>query len=85
MVLYVLKNDEVEVVFKFNGLGDRVINDTGESGFFSEEAIEIVALADSCNQLIFIRYSGYCGGYSWRFKDKLNKISVQNVLYLILL
>ena len=44
MVYYVLKDKEVEVVFEFNGLGDRVIYDTGDSGFFSEEAIGIAAL-----------------------------------------
>lgn len=44
MVYYVLKDKEVEVVFEFNGLGDWVIYDTGDSGFFSEEAIGIAAL-----------------------------------------
>nr|YP_010037181.1 NADH dehydrogenase subunit 6 [Galictis vittata]QQW47853.1 NADH dehydrogenase subunit 6 [Galictis vittata] len=43
---YVLEGDdvEVEVVFKFNGAGDWVIYDTGDSGFFSEEAMGIAAL-----------------------------------------
>ena len=44
MVYYVLKDEEVEVVFKFDGLGDWVIYDTEDSGFFSEEALGIVAL-----------------------------------------
>ena len=44
MVYYVLKDKEVEVVFEFNGLGDWVIYDTRDSGFFSEEAIGIAAL-----------------------------------------
>ena len=44
MVYYVLKDKEVEVVSEFNGLGDWVIYDTGDSGFFSEEAIGIAAL-----------------------------------------
>lgn len=44
MVYYVLKDKEVEVVFEFNGLGDWVIYDTGDFGFFSEEAIGIAAL-----------------------------------------
>lgn len=44
MVYYVLKDKEVEIVFKFNGLGDWVIYDTGDSGFFSEEAMGIAAL-----------------------------------------
>ena len=44
IVYYVLKDKEVEVVFKFNGMGDWVIYDTGYSGFFSEEAMGIAAL-----------------------------------------
>ena len=44
MVYYVLKDEEVEIVFQFNGLGDWVIYDTGDSGFFSEEAMGIAAL-----------------------------------------
>ena len=44
MVYYVLKDKEVEIVFKFNGMGDWVIYDTGDSWFFSEEAIGIAAL-----------------------------------------
>ena len=39
MVYYVLKDEEVEIVFQFNGLGDWVIYDTWDSGFFSEEAM----------------------------------------------
>lgn len=37
-VIYVLKNDEVKVVFEFNGMGD------WDSGFFSQEAMGIAAL-----------------------------------------
>nr|YP_007625833.1 NADH dehydrogenase subunit 6 [Blastocerus dichotomus]AEP20920.1 NADH dehydrogenase subunit 6 [Blastocerus dichotomus] len=44
MVFYVMKDEEVEIVFQFNGLGDWVIYDTGDSGFFSEEAMGIAAL-----------------------------------------
>ena len=44
MVFYILKDEVVEIVFKFNGLGDWVIYDTGDSGFFSEEAMGIAAL-----------------------------------------
>nr|QUJ09864.1 NADH dehydrogenase subunit 6 [Tremarctos ornatus]CAQ68480.1 NADH dehydrogenase subunit 6 [Tremarctos ornatus] len=44
VVCCVLKDDEVEIVFKFNGVGDWVIYDTGDSGFFSEEAMGIAAL-----------------------------------------
>ena len=38
---YILKDDEVEVVLKFNGMGDWAIYDTGDSGFFTEEAMGI--------------------------------------------
>nr|YP_007626587.1 NADH dehydrogenase subunit 6 [Pudu puda]AEP22077.1 NADH dehydrogenase subunit 6 [Pudu puda] len=44
MIFYVMKDEEIEVVFQFNGLGDWVIYDTGDSGFFSEEAMGIAAL-----------------------------------------
>nr|YP_009253024.1 NADH dehydrogenase subunit 6 [Arctotherium sp.]ANA91297.1 NADH dehydrogenase subunit 6 [Arctotherium sp.] len=44
VVYYALKDDGVEIVFKFNGMGDWVIYDTGDSGFFSEEAMGIAAL-----------------------------------------
>ena len=45
IVYYVLKDEEVEIVFKCDdGLGDGVIYDTGDSGFFSEEAMGIAAL-----------------------------------------
>ena len=45
IVYYVLKDEEVEIVFKCdNGLGDVVFYDTGDSGFFSEEAMGIAAL-----------------------------------------
>lgn len=35
MVYYVLKDKEVEIVFKFNGMGDWVIYDTGILGFLA--------------------------------------------------
>lgn len=38
VVFYVLRNKEVEIMFKFNGLGDWVILYIGESSF-SEEAM----------------------------------------------
>nr|YP_009048729.1 NADH dehydrogenase subunit 6 [Nandinia binotata]AIC36989.1 NADH dehydrogenase subunit 6 [Nandinia binotata] len=41
---YILQEEEVEIVFQFNGAGDWVIYDTGDSGFFSEEAMGIAAL-----------------------------------------
>ena len=44
IVYYVMKDEEVEIVFQFNGVGDWVIYDTGDSWFFSEEAMGIVAL-----------------------------------------
>lgn len=51
---YVLKDDEVEIVFKFNGIGDWVIYDTGDSGFFSEEAIGIAALYSYGTWLVIV-------------------------------
>ena len=45
---------EVEVVFKFNGLGDWVIYDTGDSGFFSEEAMGIAALNSYGTWLVIV-------------------------------
>nr|AUT81017.1 NADH dehydrogenase subunit 6 [Prionailurus planiceps] len=51
---YILKEDEVEVVFKFNGAGDWVIYDTGDSGFFSEEAMGIAALYSYGTWLVVI-------------------------------
>lgn len=44
MIYYVLKDKEVEIVFKFNGMGDWVIYDMGDFGFFSEEVMGIVVL-----------------------------------------
>lgn len=44
LACYILKDDEVDLVFEFNGIGDWVIYDTGDSGFFSEEAMGIAAL-----------------------------------------
>nr|QVM19573.1 NADH dehydrogenase subunit 6 [Bos taurus] len=54
MVYYVLKGKEVEVVFEFNGLGDWVIYDTGDSGFFSEEAMGIAALYSYGTWLVIV-------------------------------
>nr|BAN57734.1 NADH dehydrogenase subunit 6 [Ursus arctos] len=51
---YVLKDDEVEIVFKFNGMGDWVIYDTGDSGFFSEEAMGIAALYSYGTWLVIV-------------------------------
>ena len=54
MVFYILKDEEVEIVFKFNGLGDWVIYDTGDSGFLSEKAIGIVALYSYGTWLVIV-------------------------------
>nr|UEK24991.1 NADH dehydrogenase subunit 6 [Conepatus leuconotus] len=51
---YILKEDEIEVVFKFNGVGDWVIYDTGDSGFFSEEAMGIAALYSYGTWLVIV-------------------------------
>lgn len=54
MVYYVLKDEEVKIVFEFNGLGDWVIYDTGDSGFFSEEAMGIAALYSYGTWLVIV-------------------------------
>lgn len=54
MVYYVLKDKELEIVFEFNGLGDWVIYDTGDSGFFSEEAMGIAALYSYGTWLVIV-------------------------------
>ena len=54
IVYYVLKDKEVEIVFKFNGMGDWVIYNTGDSGFFSEEAIGIAALYSYGTWLVIV-------------------------------
>nr|AEP21960.1 NADH dehydrogenase subunit 6 [Pecari tajacu] len=54
MVYYVLKEEEVEIIFEFNGLGDWVIYDTGDSGFFSEEAMGIAALYSYGTWLVIV-------------------------------
>ena len=54
MVFCILKDEDVEIVFKFNGLGDQVIYDTGDSGFFSEEAIGIAALYSYGTWLVIV-------------------------------
>nr|UEK25589.1 NADH dehydrogenase subunit 6 [Spilogale pygmaea] len=53
-VCYILKDDEIEIVFKFNGMGDWVIYDTGDSGFFSEEAMGIAALYSYGTWLVIV-------------------------------
>nr|AGS18177.1 NADH dehydrogenase subunit 6 [Mesoplodon densirostris]AGS18190.1 NADH dehydrogenase subunit 6 [Mesoplodon densirostris]AGS18216.1 NADH dehydrogenase subunit 6 [Mesoplodon densirostris]AGS18229.1 NADH dehydrogenase subunit 6 [Mesoplodon densirostris]AGS18268.1 NADH dehydrogenase subunit 6 [Mesoplodon densirostris] len=54
VVLYVLENEKMELVFEFNGLGDWVIYDTGDSGFFSEEAMGIAALYSYGTWLVIV-------------------------------
>lgn len=44
LVLSILKDEKLEVIFEFNGIGDWVIYDTGDSGFFSKEAVGVAAL-----------------------------------------
>lgn len=39
-----LKEGKIEIVFEFNGIGDRVIYDAGYFGFLNKEAIGIAAL-----------------------------------------
>nr|YP_009674283.1 NADH dehydrogenase subunit 6 [Porcula salvania]QDK59282.1 NADH dehydrogenase subunit 6 [Porcula salvania]UAT98251.1 NADH dehydrogenase subunit 6 [Porcula salvania]UAT98264.1 NADH dehydrogenase subunit 6 [Porcula salvania]UAT98277.1 NADH dehydrogenase subunit 6 [Porcula salvania]UAT98290.1 NADH dehydrogenase subunit 6 [Porcula salvania] len=54
MIYYALEEEEVEIIFKFNGLGDWVIYDTGDSGFFSEEAMGIAALYSYGTWLVIV-------------------------------
>nr|UAV88559.1 NADH dehydrogenase subunit 6 [Camelidae sp. PDM-2021] len=54
MVVYVLKGEEVDFIFKFNGVGDWVVYDTGDSGFFSEEAMGIAALYSYGTWLVIV-------------------------------
>ena len=54
IVYYVMKDEEVEIVFQFNGVGDWVIYDTGDSGFFSEEAMGIAALYSYGTWLVIV-------------------------------
>nr|ATP01278.1 NADH dehydrogenase subunit 6 [Chaerephon plicatus] len=44
LVLSILKDEKLEVIFEFNGMGDWVIYDTGDFGFFSKEAVGVAAL-----------------------------------------
>lgn len=39
-----IDGEELSIIFEFKGQGDWVIYDTGDSGFFSEEAIGIAVL-----------------------------------------
>lgn len=54
IVICVLEGEEVDFIFKFNGLGDWVIYDTGDSGFFSEEAMGIAALYSYGTWLVIV-------------------------------
>ena len=54
IVYYVLKDEEVEIVFKFNDLGDWVIYETWDSGFFNEEAMGIAALYSYGTWLVIV-------------------------------
>lgn len=44
LVISLLKDEKLEIIFEFNGIGDWVIYDTGDSGFFSKEAVGVAAL-----------------------------------------
>lgn len=54
LACYILKDDEADVVFGFNGMGDWVVYDTGDSGFFSEEAMGIAALYSYGTWLVIV-------------------------------
>nr|YP_220704.1 NADH dehydrogenase subunit 6 [Mystacina tuberculata]AAX50189.1 NADH dehydrogenase subunit 6 [Mystacina tuberculata] len=44
LVLSVFKDAELEIIFKFNNMGDWVICDVEESGFFSKEVMGVAGL-----------------------------------------
>nr|YP_002887583.1 NADH dehydrogenase subunit 6 [Coelodonta antiquitatis]ACQ73057.1 NADH dehydrogenase subunit 6 [Coelodonta antiquitatis] len=44
LVLYLFKNGEVEIMFKFSSMGDWVMCDSGSSEVFSEEIVGVSAL-----------------------------------------
>lgn len=48
------KEEEVEIVFKFNGLGDWVTYNTDDSGIFSEEAMGIAFLYSHGTWLVIV-------------------------------
>nr|YP_010130033.1 NADH dehydrogenase subunit 6 [Parascaptor leucura]QPZ50506.1 NADH dehydrogenase subunit 6 [Parascaptor leucura] len=51
---YCISDEKLEVVLNFNGQGDWVIYDTGDSGFFSEEAMGIAALYSYGTWLVIV-------------------------------
>lgn len=54
LIFNILKEEEVEIVFKFHGMGDWVVYDTGDSGFFSKEAMGIAALYSYGTWLVIV-------------------------------
>nr|YP_010372416.1 NADH dehydrogenase subunit 6 [Mogera hainana]UPA56129.1 NADH dehydrogenase subunit 6 [Mogera hainana] len=51
---YCISDEKLEIVLNFNGQGDWVIYDTGDSGFFSEEAMGIAALYSYGTWLVIV-------------------------------
>ncbi|YP_009525273.1 NADH dehydrogenase subunit 6 (mitochondrion) [Talpa occidentalis] len=51
---YCITDEKLEIVLNFNGQGDWVIYDTGDSGFFSEEAMGIAALYSYGTWLVIV-------------------------------
>nr|UFP91237.1 NADH dehydrogenase subunit 6 [Scaptonyx fusicaudus] len=51
---YCVTDEKLEIVLNFNGQGDWVIYDTGDSGFFSEEAMGIAALYSYGTWLVIV-------------------------------
>lgn len=49
-----LKEGKIEIVFEFNGIGDRVIYDAGYFGFLNKEAIGIAALYSYGTWLVIV-------------------------------
>lgn len=44
LVFSILKEDKLDTIFEFSGMGDWVVYDAGDSGVFSKEAVGVAAL-----------------------------------------
>nr|QIP53160.1 NADH dehydrogenase subunit 6 [Rousettus leschenaultii] len=54
LLLYVLKEGDVELVFEFNDLGDWVVYDVEDFGFISKEAVGVSALYSYGTWLVIV-------------------------------
>nr|YP_654273.1 NADH dehydrogenase subunit 6 [Galemys pyrenaicus]AAW23989.1 NADH dehydrogenase subunit 6 [Galemys pyrenaicus] len=53
-MVYCIYDEKLEIILNFNGQGDWVIYDTGDSGFFSEEAMGIAGLYSYGTWLVIV-------------------------------